>query len=80
MTTSIALDSEEALERAILALLEDLEWETVSAYHEVYGEAQATTASPYLGRDARGDVLLLPRLIAGQLDVSHLPIAIPSPP
>ncbi len=54
-------DAEDALERATLALFEALGWATVNAYHEVYDEAQATATSPYLGRDARGDVLLRPR-------------------
>jgi type I restriction enzyme R subunit len=57
-------DAEDSLERATLALFETLGWATVNAYHEVYDEVQATATRPYLGRDARGDVLLCPRLLA----------------
>ncbi len=58
-------DSEEALEQATMALFSQLGWETVNAYHEVYGEEQdAPAGSPYLGREHRGQVVLLPRLRA----------------
>ena len=53
-------DAEEALGRATLALFEALGWTTVNAYHKAYDEAQVTATRP--------------RLISGQLDVSHLPI------
>jgi type I restriction enzyme R subunit len=55
-------DSEAALEAATLALFRDLGWETVDAYDEVFDPAQAAPGCPYLGREHRGQVVLLPRL------------------
>jgi len=56
------LDAEAALEAAALALFRDLGWETVNAYDEVFDLAQAAPGCPYLGREHRGQVVLLPRL------------------
>ena len=58
------IDSEAALEAAALALFRDLGWETVNAYDEVFDPAQAAPGCPYLGREHRGQVMLLPRLRA----------------
>ena len=50
-------DAEAALEEATLALFAELGWETVNAYHEVYGETPADgTGGPYLGRATRNEV------------------------
>jgi len=58
-------DAEEALENATLALFAELGWETVNAYHEVYGETPGVgTGSLYLGRATRNEVILRPRLEA----------------
>lgn len=57
-------DAESALEAATLALFRDLGWETTNAYDEVFDPAQATPTRPYLGRDHRGQVVLIPRLRA----------------
>jgi type I restriction enzyme R subunit len=58
------IDSESTLEAATLALFRALGWETVNAYDEVFDPAQATLRCPYLGREHRGQVVLLPRLWA----------------
>lgn len=56
-------DSEDALEQAAIMLLADLGWlETVNAYHEVHQSELATERQPYLGRDSRGEVVLVERL------------------
>jgi type I restriction enzyme R subunit len=58
-------DTEDALEKETLALFAELGWETVNAYHEVYGEApDAAAGGPYLGRATRSEVILRPRLEA----------------
>ncbi len=53
-------DAEAALESVTLALFADLGWETVNAYHEVHGTGPEAT----LGREHRGQVVLVPRLRA----------------
>ena len=55
-------DAEEALENATLALFAKLDWETVNAYYEVYGETPGAGTGPYLGRATRNEVILRPRL------------------
>ena len=49
-------DSEAALENATLALFRELGWQTVNAYDETFG------AGGTLGREHRGEVVLLARL------------------
>jgi type I restriction enzyme R subunit len=53
-------DAEASLEAATLALFAELGWETVDAYHEVHGTGPEAT----LGREHRGQVVLVPRLRA----------------
>ncbi len=53
-------DAEASLETATLALFAELGWETVDAYHEVHGTGPEAT----LGRENRGQVVLVPRLRA----------------
>ena len=63
--TPTTLDSEAALENATMALFSQLGWETMDAYYEVYGASgDARGPTPYLGREHRGQVVLLPRLTA----------------
>ena len=63
--THLGADAEEALENATLALFAELGWETVNGYHEVTSETpDAGTGGPYLGRPARYEVVLRPRLEA----------------
>jgi len=63
--THLGADAEEALENATLALFAELGWETVNGYHEVTSETpDAGTGGPYLGRAARYEVVLRPRLEA----------------
>jgi type I restriction enzyme R subunit len=58
------LDLEDALEQETIALFAELGWQPVDAYDEVFDPEIATEAQPYLGREHRGQVLLLPRLRA----------------
>jgi type I restriction enzyme R subunit len=58
------LDLEEALELETIALFTELGWKPVNAYYEVFDPETATDTQPYLGREHRGQVLLLPRLRA----------------
>lgn len=58
------LDAEQALENRTLQLCAELGWETCNAYNESFTPAQASPARPYLGRENRGQVALLPRLHA----------------
>ncbi len=51
-------DAEDALEQAAIQLFADIGWRTINAYHETYGP-QGT-----LGRDHRGEVVLLRELRA----------------
>lgn len=51
-------DAEAQLEAATLALFHELGWETADATHEVHGTGPEAT----LGREHRGEVVLLPRL------------------
>lgn len=55
---SYNLDSEAALELETIALLEQLGWQIINAYDESYGPHGT------LGREHRGEVVLLPRLRA----------------
>jgi type I restriction enzyme R subunit len=58
-------DAEDALERATLALFEELGWRTGNAYHELYSDAGGSLDDPrYLGRATRSEVILSPRLEA----------------
>jgi len=62
---TVTPDSEQALENTTLALFAELGWQTVNAYHEVYGETpDAPAGGPTLGRATRGEVVLRPRLEA----------------
>lgn len=62
---SIDLDMEAALELETMNLFEQLGWQTVNAYEETFGSAQtATSQRPYIGRENRGEVVLIPRLRA----------------
>ena len=57
-------DSEDQLvEQPAIALFATLGWQTVSALDERFGPDGS------LGRDAKGEVVLLPRLLSGQIDV-----------
>jgi type I restriction enzyme R subunit len=62
------LDSEAALERESIALLRQLGWQTINAYDETFAlrHASRQDAGPSgtLGREHRGEVVLLPRLRA----------------
>lgn len=59
-------DSEAALELETIALLSQLGWQVVNAYDETYAlrQAQDAASSGTLGREHRGEVVLLPRLRA----------------
>jgi len=58
--THLDTDTEKSLENATIALFSRLGWETVNAFDEVFrAEVQG---GPYLGREHRGQVVLLPRL------------------
>lgn len=62
---SIDLDMEAALELETMTLFEQLGWKTANAYEEIFGSAQtATSQQPYIGRENRGEVVLIPRLRA----------------
>jgi type I restriction enzyme R subunit len=67
-------DAEASLESATLALFAELGWETVDAYHEVHGTSLEAT----LGREHRGQVVLVPRLRAAleRLNPTLLPEAL----
>lgn len=56
------LDSEEALEQAVESLFLSLDWQTVNAKDEVYGDPAHPPVGLYLGRMTRSEVLLRPRL------------------
>jgi len=58
--TAINPDAEASLESATLALFAELGWETVDAYNEIHGAGPEAT----LGREHRGQVVLVPRLRA----------------
>jgi type I restriction enzyme R subunit len=63
--TAPSPDAEASLESATLALFAELGWETVDAYHEVHGPGRDAPAERlYLGRENRGQVVLVPRLRA----------------
>jgi len=64
LKTYINPDLEDALERETMALFAGLGWQTANAYEESFSPKAATPARPYLGRDNRGQVVLLPRLHA----------------
>ena len=50
-------DAEDALERATLALFEELGWSTDNAYHELYSDTGASLDDQlYLGRATRSEV------------------------
>jgi type I restriction enzyme R subunit len=51
-----------------------LGWQTVSALEETFG------AGSMLGRETGGEVVLLPRLLSGQVAVDVLPEAISDSP
>ncbi len=55
-------DSEDALEKAAIALFEQLGWQTANAYHEAFSPDSATAAKPYLGRADRSQAVLRERL------------------
>ena len=63
--TYINPDSEDALEQETMALFAELGWETVDAFDEVHSPEAATATQPYLGRENRGEVVLLPRIVGG---------------
>jgi hypothetical protein len=65
-------DAEDALERATLALFEELGWHTVNAYQEVYSNRPDPLPGICLSPTMSG--VVLPRLISGHLDVSELDI------
>jgi type I restriction enzyme R subunit len=61
--TFVNMDLEEALELETMELFQSLGWETVNAYEETFGSAEtATSRRPYIGRDNRGEVVLISRL------------------
>jgi hypothetical protein len=68
------LDSEQALEDRTMQLFAELGWGTANAFYETFRPAEATATRPYLGRREGRDVLLCPRLIAGEVDVTDLDI------
>lgn len=56
-------DAEEVLERATMALFEEIGWKTTDAYDEVFGETpNDAKRRPCLGRVTRREVVLRPRL------------------
>lgn len=58
-------DAEQALERATMALFDQLRWTTVDAYYETFGETPTNAkTAPCLGRATRHEVVLRPRLRA----------------
>ncbi len=53
------LDSEDALEKATMALFKELGWKkTVNAYYEAFIPGAATPNKPYLGRTSQSEVVL----------------------
>jgi len=71
--TAPSPDAEAALETAALALFAELGWETTDAYHEVHGAGPEAT----LGREHRGQVVLVPRL---RMALERLNPALPAEP
>ncbi len=59
-----ALDSEDALERATLALFRQMGWDTVNCMDEVFGDTPSSPRRPNLGRETTGEVVLRQRLLA----------------
>ena len=57
-------DAEEMLETGTMDLFQELGWQTANAYEEVHAESLATHRKLYLGREDRGQIVLLPRLRA----------------
>ncbi len=55
-------DTEAALETATLHLFEQLGWQTLNCFDEVYGDAPAAPGKPNLGRETRGETVLVARL------------------
>jgi len=55
-------DSEAALETATLALFAELKWATANCFDEVFGATPATARRPNLGRETKGEVVLVNRL------------------
>jgi len=58
-------DSEEALEKATMALFAQLGWQTANCFEEVIGPSTDVPAERlYLGRETTSQVVLIPRLRA----------------
>ena len=56
------VDSEKALENAVMDLFRSLGWSTANAFYEAFTPDEATPGRPYLGRRDETEVLLRPRL------------------
>jgi len=58
------------VEQPTIGLFAELGWTTVAAMEEVFG------LSGTLGRETSGEVVLLPRLLSGQVQINQLPDAV----